>query len=66
MQLENIFKIPANGNSSYVVRTVVNFLKTEWEKDKYASKLKDNQLFFVNEERCYLFTRWEVCHSMSY
>ena len=38
---------------------MINFLKTEWEKDKFAFKLKDKQLYFVNEERCYLFTSFD-------
>ena len=35
---------------------LIHFLKMEWEKEQYAPQLKDKQLFFVNEERCYLFT----------
>ena len=40
-------------------KALINFLKTEWEKDKYALKLKGKQLYFVNEERCYLFTSFD-------
>ena len=40
-------------------KALINFLKTEWEKDKYALKLKGKQLYFVDEERCYLFTSFD-------